>query len=286
MAVYERIWRRYDGNVTPLKWRAAVITKYALAEAFSSRIFAGFYVLCLLPTLIAVLAVYLSSNDELMSSVQGLSGFAKWLAAVFVKWLFLWQAVAAYLVTVIIGPALISVDLSNNALSLYLARPVSRFEYVMGKLGVLFVILSPITWLGGLFVTGLCFGLKVEVPGLSIVRLGVANLVGHLIWITVISLLALAISSLVRFKPAATGTLLVIIFVLAAFGQAVNAVTRTSVGDLVNLVRAIVNVVFWILNLPLVGDLPVGASFLTLIATCALSIWILHRKLRAHEVVG
>ena len=36
MAVYERIWRRYDGGLTPLRWRAGVVTKYALGEAFSS----------------------------------------------------------------------------------------------------------------------------------------------------------------------------------------------------------------------------------------------------------
>ena len=37
MAVYERIWRRYAGLQTPLKWRFLVITKYALKEAFASR---------------------------------------------------------------------------------------------------------------------------------------------------------------------------------------------------------------------------------------------------------
>jgi ABC-2 type transport system permease protein len=285
MAVYERIWRRYEGTLTPLRWRAAVITRYALNEAFSSRMFTAFYVLCLLPTLVAVLAVYLSSNTELLASVQGLEGFVRGLTAVFVKFLFIWQAVPAYLIAVIVGPALISADLSNNALSLYLARPITRTEYLLGKMGVLFLVLSPVTWISGLVVTLMCALLEVEIPGLSTLRLGVAYLIGHLIWFVVVGLLTLAISAWVRFKPAARGALLAIIFILAGFAHAINAATRTSIGDLVFLTRAIGNVALWILGLPLQGDLPIAASFLTLTMTCVISIWMLYRRLRAHEVV-
>ena len=68
--------------------------------------------------------------------------------------------------------------------------------------------------------------------------------------------------------------------------QAINAVTNTSIGDLIYLTRAIVNVVMSIFGGPTHGDLPIALNWFTLIATCALSIWMLHRKLRAHEVVG
>ena len=39
MAVYERTWRRYLGELTPLRWRWLVVTRYALADAFASRLF-------------------------------------------------------------------------------------------------------------------------------------------------------------------------------------------------------------------------------------------------------
>jgi ABC-2 type transport system permease protein len=284
VAVYERIWRRYDGGLTPFRWRAAVITRYALLEVFSSRMFTAFYALCLLPTLVAILAVYLSSNTELLASVQGLEGFVQGLTAVFVKFLFIWQAVPAYLIAVIVGPALISADLSNNALSLYLSRPITRAEYLYGKMGVLFLVLAPITWVSGLVVTLMCALLRVDV-GFSNLRLAMAYLIGHLIWFLVVSLLTLAVSAWVRFKPAARGALFGIIFILSGFAQAINAVTGTSVGDLIHLTRSIGNVALWILGLPLEGGLPVAASFLTLAGTCLLSIWMLNRKLRAHEVV-
>src|SRR6478752_805599 len=40
--------------------------------------------------------------------------------------------------------------LANNALALYLARPFSRTEYVIGKMSVLLILLSLMTWVPGL----------------------------------------------------------------------------------------------------------------------------------------
>ena len=286
MAVYERIWRRYDGKLTPLKWRAAVVTKYALAEAFSSRIFAAFYVLCLLPTTVGVFLVYLSHNVSLLEKVGLTAEFMGGLTAVFFQFLFGWQALPAFLVAVIVSPSLIAADLSNNALSLYLSRPLTQRDYVLGKMAVLAILLSPITWMGGLLIFVLQAYLEGNSWGIENWRIGVAYVVGHITWIVVISLLTLAISAWVRFKPAARGALFGIIFILAGFAQAINAVTGTSIGDLIHLTRAIANVVMSIFGGPTHGDLPIALNWFTLIATCALSIWMLHRKLRAHEVVG
>ena len=43
-----------------------------------------------------------------------------------------------------------SPDLRNNGLPLYLSRPFSRTEYVLGKMSVLLILLSAITWVPGL----------------------------------------------------------------------------------------------------------------------------------------
>ena len=64
------------------------------------------------------------------------------------------------------------------------------------------------------------------------IRIGIAYLIGHWAWIVVVALVSLAISAWVRFKPAARGALFGIIFILAGFAQAINAVTNTSIGDL------------------------------------------------------
>jgi ABC-2 type transport system permease protein len=286
MAVYERIWRRYEGRLTPLGRRWTVITRYALADAFSSRIFTAFYVLCLLPTLAGLFVVYLSHNAGLLEQIGLTREFVGGLTELFFQLLFTWQAIPAFFVAVIVAPSLVSADLANNALPLYLARPITRRDYVVGKIAVLALLLSPITWIGGLAVFGLQSSLEGGGWWRGHWRIAAAYLIGHLTWIVVISLLTLAISAWVRFKPAARGALFGIVFILAGFAEAVNGVTGSSLGDLVHLIRAILNVVLWIFGLPLRNDLPIAAAWLTLAASCALSLWLLHRKLRAHEVVS
>ncbi|MCU0302893.1 MAG: hypothetical protein MUC56_02390 [Thermoanaerobaculales bacterium] len=286
MAVYERIWRRYQGGLTPLGRRWTVITRYALAEAFSSRIFTAFYVLCLLPTMVGLFLVYLSHNTGLLEQIGMTREFVGGLTELFFQLLFSWQAIPAFFIAVIVAPSLISADLANNALPLYLARPITRRDYVVGKIAVLALLLSPTTWIGGLAVFVLQSSLEGGGWWREHWRIAAAYLIGHLTWIVVISLLTLAISAWVRFKPAARGALFGIVFILAGFAEAVNGVTSSSIGDLVHLVRAIINVVLWIFGLPLRNDLPIAASWLTLAAACALSLWLLHRKLRAHEVVS
>ena len=59
--------------------------------------------------------------------------------------------VVAYLAALVVGPALVSADLRNNGLPLYLARPFGRWEYVLGKSAVMLILLSTITWMPGLF---------------------------------------------------------------------------------------------------------------------------------------
>ena len=52
------------------------------------------------------------------------------------------QGALAFMLTAYAGPGLISPDLSNNALPLYLCRPINRTEYILGKMAVLFIPLS------------------------------------------------------------------------------------------------------------------------------------------------
>jgi len=76
-----------------------------------------------------------------------------------------------------------------------------------------------------------------------------------------------------------------VLFILSGFSEAVNAITGSSVGDLMNLSKAIVSVVQHLFGGFAPSRLPVLANWLTLVGTCVISIWLLNRKLRAHEEV-
>ena len=142
-----------------------------------------------------------------------------------------WQSMLALFLAAFIGPGLVSPDLANNALPLYLARPFSRVEYVLGKMSVLVILLSLMTWVPGL----LLFGLQGYLEGWQWMHgphalSPSAMFVGAWIWILILSLLALALSAWVKWKPAAGALMFGVFFVAGGFGAAINAVQRTNWG--------------------------------------------------------
>ncbi len=133
------------------------------------------------------------------------------------------QGVLAFLLTAFTGPGLISPDLANGALPLYFCRPFSRAEYVLGKASVLAILLSQITWVPGLVL----FMVQASLAGASWTwdNLWIAGslVISSLIWIAILSLLAMALSAWVKWRIVAGALLLAVMFFGAGFAQAVNA---------------------------------------------------------------
>jgi hypothetical protein len=97
------------------------------------------------------------------------------------------------------GPGLISQDLRFNALPLYLARPLTRFDYFLGKLGVIGALVASVAVVPAVvaYVVGIFFCLD-----LSVVKDTYPVLLGSVAYGLVITLsagtLILALSSLTR----------------------------------------------------------------------------------------
>src|SRR5215467_2367379 len=197
-----------------------------------------------------------------------------------------------------IGPGQVSPDLANNALALYLARPFSRTEYVLGKMTVLLGLLSIMTWIPGM----LLFGLESYLEGWSWAsehaRFATAMFIGAWIWILILALLALALSAWVKWKPAAGGLMFGVFFVAAGFGATINAVQRTNWGHLFNISYLIGSV--WVrlfegdnpttngavfFRAPQGEVLPIWCSWAALIGLCMICMYMLRRKIRGMEVV-
>src|ERR1041384_983826 len=153
MAVYKRSYKPYSGPLTALRQRWLVVTRFSLATAFSSKISVVAFVLCLVPPLIGALFIYVANNEIVQAALQikGNGANAMPIASRFFIVFLEIQAWLALFLTAWIGPATIAPDLSNNALPLFLSRPLSRVEYIAGKLLVLAGILSAVTWVPLLF---------------------------------------------------------------------------------------------------------------------------------------
>jgi len=131
----------------------------------------------------------------------------------------------------IVSPPLIARDVQNNALPLYLARPLSRRRYVAGKLAVLIGPLSLITWVFGLVV--IAAQVAYESGWLrENYREAVALVVGGGVLVLVLSLVALAVSALVQRQWVARGVMLGGLLVLRGLGGVINELFETGWGDL------------------------------------------------------
>jgi ABC-2 type transport system permease protein len=115
-----------------------------------------------------------------------------------------------------------------------------------------------------------------------------AILVGSWTWILVVSLVALAISAWVKWKPVARVSLLIVFFVLTGFARALNETLDTWWGYLLSLSTAMSNLWFFLFGQEIDDShfaQPVWSAWLTIALGCLLSLWLLSRRIRAYEVV-
>src|SRR6267142_3855050 len=239
MAVYKRNYKPYSGELTANWTRFQILPRYSLAKIFDSKLLIGLFVVSLIPFLVGATIIYLS-NNPIARTLVGLRGDSPFsIDNRFFFYLLRFQGSLAFLVTAWIGPGLVLPDLTNNALPLYLCRPFSRVEYVLGKISVLFFLLSMVTWVPDL----LLYGLQAELEGngwfTANLSIAYAIVLGSMVWIAVQSLLALALSAWIKWRIAASGLMFAVFFVAAGFGETFNQVLRTYWGHTINLVYLI-----------------------------------------------
>jgi ABC-2 type transport system permease protein len=286
VAVYKHNYQAYQGPLTLLPLRFLVLPRYAYQRVFASKIFLALYLACFLPVLFAATMIYLHHNVKALQVLQiPLDELIKIDGPFFLTLLYI-QGFLGFLVTTLIGPGLISPDLTNNALPLYLSRPLTRWDYVAGKMAVLVILLSAISWvplsLLFLFQSGMegweWFWKNLRIEG--------AILAGSFLAISIVSLLALALSAWVKWRPVAGALLFGVFIVGAGFGAAINEVLYTNWGYLINIGQMIHTMWTWLFY----GETPhepISAlqAFAGLSSLCTICLLLLSRKLKAYEVV-
>src|SRR5688572_16285565 len=152
MAVYEHLYGAYEGEAHTSWSRFLVIPRYALREVFKSKLFTTIFIVCFIYPLVATILVYLHHNVNALALLQINVRELLPIDNTFFRTFLEVQGGFAFILTVLVAPPLISRDLSNNALPLYLCRPLSRTEYVLGKMAVVGFLLSLVTWIPGLLI--------------------------------------------------------------------------------------------------------------------------------------
>ncbi|HYJ89921.1 MAG TPA: ABC transporter permease subunit [Pyrinomonadaceae bacterium] len=308
MAVYEHLYRAYEGEGQTAWSRFLVIPRYALREVFKSKLLTTVYVACFIYPLIAAILVYLHHNANAIALLQINVMELVPIDNTFFRTFLEVQGAFAFILTVLVAPPLISRDLSNNALPLYLCRPLSRWQYVLGKMAVVAFLLSLVTWVPGLLI--FIFQASLSSLGWLWSNLWMVSAIffGSMAWIILLSLIALAISALVKWRVVASGAMLGLFFIPSAFGEIVNNLFLTKSGHLVSLWASMNNIwqgLFWLferragsirgtISNPVYDrqyvditlyEPSLWASWLVILLVCAFCIWLLSRKVRAYEVI-
>jgi len=304
MAVYDHSYKQYSGEETPRWSRFLILPRHSYRSIFQSKLFIALFVACFIYPLVASILIYLHHNAEALAVLEVAVKKLMPIDAEFFQTLLWVQGMSAFFITLLIGPPLVSRDLTNNALPLYLSRPFSRGEYVIGKMSVVLILLSLITWVPIM----LLFFFQSYLEGwgwmTQNLRLAGAILVGSWIWILLLALLSLAISSWVKWRIAASAALMGIFFIPTALGGAINEIFTTRLGNLISLPNLIFSTwaglfgtfvpqsararglhqgrrVFQDLFEP-----PLWSSWLVLTAIGVFCLLLLVRKVRAYEVVS
>jgi ABC-2 type transport system permease protein len=289
MAVYKRTYKAYQGSLTPAWSRFTVLSRYGLGNLFASRPFTAYTVLCFVPFLVGLVLVYVLNS----STAQSLLQIGPHHPVVDNRWFVIFLTIEAWMGFLLAawgGPGNITKDFANHSIQLYLSRPLSRAEYLFGKVSVLGALLSCTTWIPALILFFVQADLQDGWFGRNYWMAGSIVLV-CLLWIAVISLLSMAIAVWVRWRIAATALMLGVFFVLPVIGQIIDHILRTHLGYLLNFPLMIFIIGAHLFRLTASArhasgfDLvPLWQAWASVLGLCVFCVYLLHRKLVAREV--
>ncbi len=286
MAVYKRGYQRYQGPVTGHAMRLLAMPRYAWERLMQQRLMIVMLALsCIWPLLCAVF-IYISNHTELWSGLGG--GVSKMLEinGQFFLIFMNTQATFSVMLAAMAGPGLIAPDLANNALPLYFSRPLTRFDYVLARLTTLVGMLSLVTWVPGLALFFMQVGMAQSGWFGKNWDLGLGILAGFLMWILIVSLVALASSAYVKWKLIAGALILGFFFILAGVAAMINGVFRVDWGSLINPSKAMYSVWCWLMGVETPRGMDVSSCVGVLVGLVFLLGMVLERKLRPVEVIS
>ncbi len=278
MPIYDVSYRHWSGAWTSHPYRWWVITRQGIKLLGRKRRFLVLMVLSALPFLVRCVMLYLST---VLGRIPLLTINAKFFEDFLNQQMFFIFIIAIYA-----GAGLIANDLKANALQIYFSKPITRQDYVIGKLGVLFFFLALPTLVPGMLLFLLAVLFKSD-PSFWEQNYWVpASLLGYSLSIIVTyGIVMLAVSSLSK-RSWFAGMVFAALFIFSQiFYQILSVVLRSSRVAWVSLGN----------NLTQIGDYlfqgrpqyqsPLWLSAMVLGLLMMGSIWLLHHRVQAVEVV-
>jgi ABC-2 type transport system permease protein len=147
-------------------------------------------------------------------------------------------------------------------------------------------MLSIVTWIPGLVLFLLQVGLAGGSWFLANWTLGAGMVAGFLVWLLILSLVAMASSAYVKWRVVAGAVSLAFFFILSGVAAMIDEVLRVTWGHIIDPAWAVNQVWCALLGVKPLGGPGPGASALALAVMVLLLALVIERKLRPVEVVS
>ena len=292
MAIFQKAYKGYNGPITPLWERTFVIFRYALADVFRSRLFAGFFAICFLLPLALISGLYAYHNLVLLLQFQvDINDLDVIDGNAFAIMMQVPQLFLIFIMVMALGPAMISPDLRNNAMPLYLSRPINKASYIVGKLLVLVVLGSLISWIPAMLLVAIQGYLAGDGWLLENLHIPFAAFATSMVWIVCLSLIAFTISSFVQWKAVGRIAFFMVISMGSTVGEVFQDIFGGWGGQMLNVNAAMQTVLVELYQtessqIGIRADMPLGPAMLALLLISAIAVIILSRRIRAYQVVS
>lgn len=286
MPIYDQSYRHYEARAALRRTRFWPITREALRLLLARKAFLLFLLACWLPFVGHVIYLYAVTRFSGMVGPE-LRQLLAVDGAFFMRF-YTWQRPLAVLVTVFAGAGLIAHDLRTNAILVYLARPLTRRDYVLGKFLTLALLGAGVTLVPALLLYGVGLAL---VPD-QLLTLQQAYLVPAIVAVgalitVILSLSMLALSALSRNARVAGLSFIGVLLGLDLVRGLLWLTYRSPLAALVSiegLTNTVGQALFGISARGAQAPWPAAVAVLVLLAAACL--WVLRVRVRAVEVVA
>jgi ABC-2 type transport system permease protein len=278
MPIHDQGYRRYGGDKA--RGRAwLVIVATGIRAMLGNRRWLVLMVASWIQFLVRAVQFYLAAN---FSQAGMLNPTAATFRDFFDK-----QDIFVFIMTVTLGSSLIAQDRRANALQIYLSKPLTRAEYIFGKLGILVTFLLLITWVPAILL------LVVEVVfagNFTFLRANAylfpAITVFALVEVVVVSTSMLALSSLSTNSRFVGILYTALIFFSNALYGVLRAVTGSTMVSWISFGNNLAQIGDLIFRVPLRYQTPWPIALVMIVVLVSVSALVLERRVRGVEIVA
>ena len=279
MPIHDQGYRRYGGLKAAVGQGWMVIARAGIRTMFAKRAFLGLLLVAWVPFLIRAVQFYAAAN---LPQAQMLAPTAETFRQFLEQ-----QETFVFFVTVYVGAGLIANDRRANALQIYLSKPLSRTEYVFGKLAILVAFLLLVTWIPAIVL------LLVQIAFAGNFTFFRNNLflfpaitVFSFVEVIMVATAMLALSSLSNSSRYVGIMYAAVTFFSSAVYGVLYLVTRSTSLSWISFTANLSQLGNVIFRLPLKYDTPWPVSLFMIVVIVVFSGFILERRVRGVEVVA